>query len=129
SAVAHQKILVSRDFYILSYRVADVGVDVILRGSRRIVSGSFLAVDGSPRESRAAVVELLRPRPRLVEAIVPILQNVPCDAGFLINQERQNIDFSIPEVVPLVRAAGQPPRGDAVPFASGAGLQKLKEIP
>ena len=51
-ALNDQKVRVPCHPHVLVNRVRDVGVDVVLRGPRRIVGGRFFAADGAPRKQR-----------------------------------------------------------------------------
>lgn len=75
------------------------------------------------------MTELSRPGAGFVEPVIAELQDVPGDARLLVDQERQNVDFRVPEVMPFIGLPGQAAGGDTVPLAARCRLQELEQVP
>ena len=54
-ALLQQKLRIAGCVDVLHQRKRDVGINVVLRGTRRVVGRGFLAVDGAPRKQGAVV--------------------------------------------------------------------------
>ena len=128
-AVGVHELLVAGGQRVAPHGVADVSVDVVLRGAGLVVGTRLLAVDRPPREQCAALAEDLGPFAGVVEHRVPEPQQVPGRAGQCVGQERQDVDLGVPEVVALVAAAGQALGGDAGALGPGGRLQQLEQRP
>ena len=63
-ALAVEELGVARGGHVAVDRVGDIGVDVVLRGARRVVRRGLFAVDRPPREQRSALAHLDRPLAR-----------------------------------------------------------------
>ena len=105
-ASAGEEVVVAGGADVLAQRVGDVGVDVVLRGAGRVVGRRLLAVDGAPREERAALGQLVGAAPRGVEQRVAEPQRVPRRPRDRVGEERHHVDLGVPEVVAAVAGAG-----------------------
>ena len=128
-SVAVQEVHVPGDLAVLGKGMRDVGVDVVLRGSRSVVGGGLLTVDGAPREQRTLLAEHLGPFPGLRQQADPVAQGVAGDPGGRVGQEGNQIDLGVPEVVSLVSGTGHPLGGDAELVGTGRRLGQLEQAP
>src|SRR4029078_631562 len=85
-------------------------------------------VDGPPREHRSAMAQLSGARPRPLQHVVTEGQQVLRDPRGGVGEKRQNVDFGIPEIVPLIRLAGEALRGHPRSFRTRGCLQDVEEV-
>src|SRR5262245_4959335 len=128
-AVTAEEFLVPTDLHVFSQGIGDIGVYVILRGAGRIIGRRFLAVDGPPGERGAAVAELPGARASLVQHIVAMLEKAACNLRPGVDQERDDVDFGIPEIMPLVGPSRKSTCADTVSLGTLRSLQELKQVP
>ena len=111
-ALAVEELDIPRRPHVLREREAHVGVDVVLRGARRVVRRCLFAVDRPPGEERAGLVELARATPGRRQHEVPHPQRVARPERGRVGEERQDVDLGVPEVVAAVaRSRSRPSRG------------------
>ena len=127
-AVIPQERLVAGRLHVLAQRIHDVGIDMILRGPGGVVGRRFFPVDGAPREHGSSMPQLPGACPRLLEHLVAEGQQVPGNARRGIGQERQHVDFGVPEVMPFIGLSGEALRRDTGVFRPRRGLQDVKEV-
>ena len=127
--IAIQEVHVPGDLTVLPEGVRDVGVDVILRGSRRVVGRSLFTVDGAPREQRSLLAEHLGTFPGLWQQTDPVAQGVACDPGGRVGQEGYQVDLGVPEIVSLITGTGHPFGGDSELIRASRCLGQLEQTP
>ena len=89
---------------VLAQRIGDVGVDVVLRGTGRVVGRRLLAVDRAPREQGAVLLKLLGPPLAAAASSSGTARRCgPVRRG--VREERQDVDLGVPEVVAPVTGA------------------------
>ncbi len=105
-AMQDQVFVIVARFHVQLDGIGDIGVDVVLRGTSREVGRAFLAGDGTPRVQRAARMRhLARPLAGLRQAGVTVLQQLARDLRLRVQEEREDVDFRVPEIVALVALA------------------------
>src|SRR4029450_6013205 len=84
--------------------------------------------DGAPGEYRPSVSQLPSACARLRQRLVAEAQQIPCDAGRGIRQKGEQVDFGVPEIVPLIRLPGETFCRHARFIGPRRGLQDVKEV-
>src|SRR5262249_11817703 len=90
--------------------------------------GSFFPADGAPWKHGSAVAQLPGTCSCLRQHLVAEGQQVPGDPGRGIRQKWQQVDLSVPKVMPLIRLSGEAFRRHTRVFRARGGLQDVKEI-
>ena len=74
------------------------------------------------------LVDLRRPLTRLVQIAMAELDQVLGHAGRGVGEERQNVDFGVPEIVALVTLPGEPLGRDPHTLCPRRGLTELVDV-
>ena len=128
-ALVQEEIGVTRRVDVLHQGKGDVCIDVILGSTRRIVGAGFLPIDGAPREQHTIVGKLQSSLLGSRQHVVTETQRVTRKHGIGVTQERQYVDFRVPEVMPAITRSGHALGGNAAGLRAGGGLNQLEEIP
>ncbi|EEF24293.1 conserved hypothetical protein, partial [Ricinus communis] len=128
-ALLRHEVEVVRRQQVQADRVRDVRVDVVLRRPGREVGGALLARDRAPRVQRAfRMRHLACAFACLRQAVVAVLQQRARDLGTGVQEEREHIDFRIPEIVALVAFARHALGRDVRPAVAADGLQQVELV-
>ena len=105
----------------------DICVDMESGRSCRPVTGTFLPLDGAPRERRAVEPQLPGPLDRQRQRAMAPPEGVGGRIRCGVGQHRQHEGLGIPERVPVIPRPGQPFRRDRPALCARPGLQDVKQ--
>ena len=124
-----EKGAVAARFGVKSHGESHRRVDVVLRGTARIVRRTFVAADRAPRIQRAArMIHLARMRTRAIEHAITPDQARLHQLRRGETEHRQHEGFRIPEHVAFVTFAGHALGGDAAGAVAVGGLEQMEQV-
>ncbi len=124
-----EKGAVAARFGVKSHGESHRRVDVILRGTARIVRRTFVAADGAPRIQRAArMIHFARMRTCAIEHAIAPDQARLHQLRRGETEYRQHEGFRIPEDMAFVTFARHTFRGDAAGAVAIGGLEQMEQV-
>src|SRR5262249_41894204 len=112
--------IVARSFDILEYRDGDIRIDVKCRGSGRPIARTFFSVDRSPGKGSPGQIKIFSTCLGRVEDRASPTQGVCGTGGRRIREHRQDVEFGVPERMPVISGAGEAFGGNRSAFRACA---------
>ena len=110
-------------------RPGDVGINVILCASGRIVGGTLAPGNGAPWISRApAVSQFPCMIPCLGKSGIAVLEKILGEFRIGVQKKRQHVYFGIPEIMPFVSFSAEAFRGNVRVLIPGSALEQMVQI-